>query len=430
MRAWNAPWLLLLLLGGAPGCDKIRAVVCEPVTASAPAPKTLPKHTDLGDAGAPPEKLSEPAEPIEKEPPPESNLLTAQAARYALPFAWEKSPKEPLARTRTFLRELADDNTRYMTKGAPYFQALAAGETPRATVVTCADARVQAGAYDDTPENDDFTVRNIGNQLQSSLGSVNYGIEELRTPVLLILGHTGCTAVKAAMDDARDMPAATRRELAAIKVKKPKGKNDEHAWAAAVVENVHNQVKVALREFGPHVNAAELTIVGAVYDLRNELGRGPGRLIVLNVNGNQDPARLKAFAEAILSTPNPHAKSNAHEDPLERLARALSNPGPARDDSDPENEEPEAEEPVAPSEPHPATEAQGVAKQAPGEHGTDEHGAAEHGAAEHGAAEHGAAEPAKAEQPHGAEMKTAEHARPAAHSSRERQAGKQHASAH
>jgi carbonic anhydrase len=383
MRAWIAPWLLLAFLGAATGCDKVRAVVCEPVKASAPpAPKTLPKHTQSPDAGEASEQASEPAEK-ESEPSAASKLLTAQAARFALPFAWEKSPQEPLARTRTFLRELADDNTRYMTKGAAYFQSLAAGEHPRATVVTCADARMQSGVYDETPENDDFTVRNIGNQLQSSLGSVNYGIEELRTPVLLILGHTGCTAVKAAMEDPRNLAAPIRSEIAGIKVKRSKGKADERAWAAAVIENVHNQVKVALREFGPHVNAAELTIVGAVYDLRNELGRGPGRLIVLNVNGNQDPARLKAFAEAILSTPNPHAKSNAREDPLERLARALANPGPARDES--ENDGEEEAEPTAPAPPAAVPETPKAA--VPAEQGSPEHTPTEPGKTEPGKTE-------------------------------------------
>jgi len=48
---------------------------------------------------------------------------------------------------------------------------------------------VHSRAWDLTPENDDFTVRDIGNQVQNVEGSVEYGIEHLLTPLLLIIGQ-------------------------------------------------------------------------------------------------------------------------------------------------------------------------------------------------------------------------------------------------
>jgi carbonic anhydrase len=240
------------------------------------------------------------------------------------------------------LRELADDNAQYMAKHAAAVRSYAVGESPRTTVLTCADSRVQAGAFDASPENDDYTVRNLGNQIEAGLGAVQYGVERLNTPVLLILGHTGCEAVRAAASDAR-MEEAIRRELSGIRVKKVKGRLDDRQLASAVVDNVHDQVKAALKRFTPRVTSNDLTIVGAIYDLRNELGKGAGKLTVINVNGNRDEARLKAFMDAIMTTPNPKGKGagagDAKENPLERLARALSESANLSDDEEDEGEE-------------------------------------------------------------------------------------------
>lgn len=267
-------------------------------------------------------------------------MLTS-TAKFALPFAWEKSPTEPLARARLFLREMADDNDAYMKKGPEFFKALAPNETPRATILSCADSRVQPGALDATPENDDYTIRNLGNQLEGDLGSVQFGIEELHTPVLLVLGHTGCSAVKAALSDASQLSEPIRREIAGIHLKKGKGAVDEKRWTAAVLENVHDQVRAALKQFAQRVNTGDLTIVGAIYDFRNDMGRGPGRLTVVNVNGNQDEERLKAFGDAIMSTPNPHGGRSARESALDRLAKVLAEHGSVgADDQDEDEEEP------------------------------------------------------------------------------------------
>jgi carbonic anhydrase len=322
------------LLGA--GCDKVRDTVCEPVKVAAIKAATqaaAKKAAALAQGKPAPEAPASAAEP-EEAAGPESALLTAAAQRgFALPFAWEKSPEEPLAKARKFLREVADDNTSYVAKGPEFFKTFAAAQHPRATVVTCADARVQAGAFDATPENDDFSVRNIGNQVGSSLGSIQYGIEHLHTPVLLILGHTGCDAIKAALGDTRDLPEAMRHELGTLHAGKHADKKDadDHQLLVAVLANVHDQVKVALHEFGPRVNAGDLTIVGAVYDFRNELGKGAGRLSVINVNGNQDPVRLKSFVEAIMSGPG---AGKTEDDAMARLARALADPGPPSEDQD------------------------------------------------------------------------------------------------
>jgi hypothetical protein len=159
--------------------------------------------------------------------------------------------------------------------------------------------------------------------------------------------------VKAALGDTRELEDPIRRELSGLHLKKAKGSLDDKRWAAAVLENVHDQVRLALKQFGPRVNAGDLTVIGAVYDFRNDLGKGPGRLSVIDVNGIQDEARLKAFGDAIMTTPNPRSPAKK-ESSLDRLARALADSvaaPPAHEEAEEpaeeEEEEEEASEPAA-----------------------------------------------------------------------------------
>src|SRR5262249_35437310 len=126
------------------------------------------------------------------------------------------------------------------------------------------------------------------------------GVEHLRTPLMLVVGHTGCGAVKAAMGDTSKLSPAIQKELEHVHLPKAEaGKSPESAWAEAVIANVNNQVETALKHFGKDVQAGQLTVVGAVYDFRNDLLQGAGKLSNVNVNGNSEPERMLAFVEAV-----------------------------------------------------------------------------------------------------------------------------------
>jgi len=252
-------------------------------------------------------KAAEKAKP--KAPVVEAPEHTEGPRKFVVPFAWEASRDEPLSQARSYLKEILSDNRVYMEHGPKFFASFADGQKPRATVVTCADSRVHTPAFDTTPENDDFMVRNIGNQLENGLGSVEYGVSHLETPVLMILGHTGCGAVKAAMGDLSSQSEPVRHELEKLHVTKVKGDGkSDTAWADAVLENVHAQVAQALTHFGSRVAEGKLTVVGAVYDFRNDLGHGSGKITVIDVNGNGEAPRMDAFVEAIESEGSPGAR--------------------------------------------------------------------------------------------------------------------------
>jgi carbonic anhydrase len=346
-------FLCLGLALAAAGCAKVKAAVCLDMV---PAPKPGAAPADAAKAAGKPEKPAEPAAKEHADTPeaeaeaasapdlmPEVTTASAAQETFALPFAWEKSPNEPLSRTRAFLREMARDNGAYMKRGPEYFKAFAASEDPRVTLLSCADSRLQAGALDATPENDVYTVRNLANQVGNGLGAIQYGIDQLKTPLLFVLGHTGCSAVKTAMAGTAGLAEPIKRELAALRMgKKKKQAVDDKQWRDGVLRNVNDQVETALKLFAARVNAGELTVIGAVYDFRNELGKGPGKVSIVNVNGVTEPARLKAFQEAVLGGMSTEAGSAASPrkivDPFERLSQVFAEHLHDQDDEEADDE--------------------------------------------------------------------------------------------
>ena len=233
--------------------------------------------------------------------------------KYIVPFAWEAGKGEPLALTRAFLKESFEDNKTYMEHGPKFFSSFADAELPRATVVTCSDSRVQPQAWDETSENDDYTVRNFGNTVLGDEGSIEYGVEHLNTPLLLIIGHTGCGAVKAASGDTSKLSKAMQAQLKGLQIPRASAaKNENQVWAQGVLANVHNQVAVALKKYGKRVQSGSLTVIGAVFDFRDDLGQGAGKFMIVDVNGNGEAERMEAFMAAVNDGPEPGKNGKKH----------------------------------------------------------------------------------------------------------------------
>lgn len=189
---------------------------------------------------------------------------------------------------RAAIQHVLDSNREFAANhDADYFKPFMEGQTPTATVVSCSDSRVHMHAVDEHPDNEVFVIRNIGNQISTSAGSVEYGIRHLHTPLLLIIGHSACGAIKAALGDYSGEPEGIRRELDSIHIDK------DSAWMQGVIANVNDQVAEAMEKFAQQVEGGHLAVMGAVYDFRDDLRRGPGVLSVINLNGETDPAKIK-----------------------------------------------------------------------------------------------------------------------------------------
>lgn len=103
------------------------------------------------------------------------------------------------------LKRLKDGNTRYVADKRSYpnldkkrREFLKGGQNPFVTVMGCSDSRVPIEHIFDAGLGDIFTIRVAGNISDTDeIGSIEYGVEHLKTPLLVILGHTSCGAVTA-----------------------------------------------------------------------------------------------------------------------------------------------------------------------------------------------------------------------------------------
>lgn len=83
--------------------------------------------------------------------------------------------------------------------------ARAKAQYPIASILSCADSRVAPELMFDQGPGDLFVVRVAGNYLnRDALASIEYGVGVLGTPLIMVLGHSNCGAVKATIEEIRD----------------------------------------------------------------------------------------------------------------------------------------------------------------------------------------------------------------------------------
>ncbi len=211
--------------------------------------------------------------------------------------------KQMQEQARGLLQNVFSDNAKGVaSQFSLKLDTIQTSQTPRATVVSCSDSRVQSVNIDETPTNDLFFIRNIGNQIDTSIGSIKYGVQYLHTPVLLIIGHVGCGAVEAALSDYRHKPKAIKQELATIDL--PVGITAREG----VIQNVHNQVSTAMKLFEEEIKKKQLVVIGTVFDFKNEYRKGYNRLILINLNGQKNPqliaksSYLRGIKDVVIGT--------------------------------------------------------------------------------------------------------------------------------
>ncbi len=201
----------------------------------------------------------------------------------------DKASQEQIQKTvNEFLVNIVTDNLKHVNSfDVKKSEKYAHQQTPRVTLLFCSDSRVDAKVIDESPINNHFVVRNIGNQIETAEGSIEYGVNHLHTPVLLIVGHSGCGAIVAGRGDFSKESSHIQSELKTLDVKSTKTLEE------GILYNVHHQVQVAQEKFKELVEKGELTIIGAVYDFRNDFKRDHGRLILIDINGEVDVEKLK-----------------------------------------------------------------------------------------------------------------------------------------
>ena len=149
--------------------------------------------------------------------------------------------------------------------------ALAGGQSPFAIVLTCSDSRVAPELFFDQGLGDLFVIRNAGNVLDDHvIGSMEYAVEHLHVPLIIVVGHEKCGAVTAAVAGGEvpgHLHSITDDIAPAVEQSKslPGDKLDNAVRANALrAAEILNHVEPVLKEAAARTN---LLIVAARYDL-------------------------------------------------------------------------------------------------------------------------------------------------------------------
>ena len=182
------------------------------------------------------------------------------------------------------LQRLTTGNERFVSGQAAHMHADANtrrdtakhGQHPFATVVACSDSRVPVELLFDQGIGDIFVIRVAGNVCAADeSGSIEYAVGHLDTPLLVVLGHTGCGAVTAAVQGAEahgsipELLAHISPAVEAARRQHPNLKGD-NLVATSVRCNVWHSIEDLIghsAEVRQKLNEGKLDVVGAVYDL-------------------------------------------------------------------------------------------------------------------------------------------------------------------
>ncbi|MFF8934398.1 carbonic anhydrase [Streptomyces paradoxus] len=181
------------------------------------------------------------------------------------------------------LRELAAGNRRWRAfrerhphEDPALRRTLATGQHPFAVVLGCIDSRVPPELVFDQGLGDLMTVRTAGEVLDEAvLGSVAYGVLELAIPLVVVLGHQSCGAVRAAVEaeeSGTKLPAHMQYLVDQIGPAIDHDKEGDARIDATVSANVRliRSRLAAEPELAARIGTGKLAIVGARYELTTQ----------------------------------------------------------------------------------------------------------------------------------------------------------------
>jgi len=148
---------------------------------------------------------------------------------------------------------------------------LVAGQHPHAVILACADSRVAPEIVFDQGLGDLFTIRVAGNVApDAEVASMEYAVEHLHTPLIVVMGHQSCGAVGAAIDGGEapgHLPALVNAIAPAVEKARTLPGNLSDNAVRINVEMVVDQLRASQPLLAKEVADGNLRIVGAVYSL-------------------------------------------------------------------------------------------------------------------------------------------------------------------
>ena len=165
------------------------------------------------------------------------------------------------------------------------------GQKPLVSILSCSDSRVPPEEVFDVGVGDLFVVRVAGNVAdRSEIGSLEYGVGHLGTPLLLVIGHTKCGAVTAVVQNSKlggNILSLTDNIIPAVKSVRSQYKDisEDDLIQKSIKANVWQSIEDILKnsdEIRSLVKEGKLKVVGALYDIET------GKVTSLGVHFRQE----------------------------------------------------------------------------------------------------------------------------------------------
>lgn len=186
------------------------------------------------------------------------------------------SPDEALGRLKHGNAIFARGGANLILPTTARVAELAKGQAPFAVVIGCADSRTAPELVFDCNLGELFVIRVAGSTVsREGLGSIVYAVEHLGAPLIVVLGHTKCGAVGAAVDVAKkhsELHGALHEMVLPIipAVLEAEEKHPADLQDAAIRQNVRGiagRLKVADGVLAERIAEGRLKVVSACYDL-------------------------------------------------------------------------------------------------------------------------------------------------------------------
>lgn len=183
------------------------------------------------------------------------------------------------------LRMLQDGNARFVSGTIKHpnqntkrrVDTAVKGQHPFAVVLSCADSRVPVEVLFDRGIGDIFVVRDAGNIATiTDIGSIEYAVDHLETPLVVVLGHSKCGAVTAAVEGGEAPPNIKAivdfiaPAVATAKNAAP-DKSGEALVPAAITANVWQSMSDIYKDspmMREKVKEGKIKLLGATYDIK------------------------------------------------------------------------------------------------------------------------------------------------------------------
>ena len=174
------------------------------------------------------------------------------------------------------LQMLKDGNERFVTDASILRNVnqerrddLKDGQNPYAVIVSCSDSRVTPTTIFNAGLGEIFDVRIAGNVVDDdALGSIEYAVEHLNTPLVVVIGHQSCGAVTATYNEVVKGEKVTGNMESFVEKITPSVNKD-----GTVDDAIHNNIDMVVKEVSEDeaikslIDQGKVKVIGAYYDL-------------------------------------------------------------------------------------------------------------------------------------------------------------------